>query len=358
MKRTLLYIGLVLVLLSCKKPEEDEPEVIIPVVSDTSSTRLKGLFILNEGTWQQNNASLSYFDADMGTVETSMFENHVGRKLGDVANDMLISKGQLYILINNSHTLEKYDIEARTSKQLSIVDFQSTGRSPRHLFLGDDGDLYISSFDGVVSVIDTASLVVKQLYRVGRNPEELVISNNVLFVCNSGGLDFPNYDSTVSVIDLSTQKSIDTLFVGLNVQHIAKDNQGRLFIGTNGNYNDVDPRLFVFDGVSRKQLTAFDYPVGDIQIYGDQIFIQNSSTGAIDKLNEQTLTIEPNFLAPIDVKTLSGFKVDTLLERVYCMDALNYLSSGKVFCYNYQGEKQFQINVGVIPSTLIINHKQ
>ena len=73
---------------------------------------------------------------------------------------------------------------------------------PRYL-AADGGKVYMTYYYGhAVAVLDTASLEVERVIPVGRYPEQIVISNNRLYVANSGGLDYPNYGTTVSVIDL------------------------------------------------------------------------------------------------------------------------------------------------------------
>src|SRR5690554_7499977 len=56
--------------------------------------------------------------------------------------------------------------------------------------------VFVSSYDGYVSAIDTSSLTVTNRIKVGRNPEGICISNNSLFVANSGGLDYKDRKST------------------------------------------------------------------------------------------------------------------------------------------------------------------
>ena len=226
MKNGSLYLFVFLLIFSCKKPEDDQP--LTPIIEDLNY-QFKGVFVLSEGTWQQNNASLNYFDFTKKEVTENYFSQKTGRQLGDVGNDMLYVNHTLFMLINGSNTLEKLDTKTGETKQLRIVNFQNTGRQPRQLFLATSGDLFITSFDDFVSIVDTLSLTVKKILRVGRDPEGLVVVGNKLFVANSGGLDFPNYESTVSVIDITKYTSIDTLQVGLNPGSINLDNYGNMY---------------------------------------------------------------------------------------------------------------------------------
>ena len=85
--------------------------------------------------------------------------------------------------------------------------------------VSEGGKVYISYYNGYVARLDTASLEVEAKVKVGRNPEQLAVSSNKLFVSNSGGMDYSTevgYDKTVSVVDLSTFTEIKKLDVVLN----------------------------------------------------------------------------------------------------------------------------------------------
>lgn len=65
-----LFISIVF--SGCKKPEPDNP------VTDLS----KGYYVLNEGSWQMNNTSLSFVNLN-GNVLPDAFVSMNGRGLGD-----------------------------------------------------------------------------------------------------------------------------------------------------------------------------------------------------------------------------------------------------------------------------------
>ena len=83
---------------------------------------------------------------------------------------------------------------------------------------------------------------VEAKVKVGRNPEQLAVSSNKLFVSNSGGMDYSTevgYDKTVSVVDLSTFTEIKKLDVVLNPTRIQADEQGNVYVVSMGNYADI-----------------------------------------------------------------------------------------------------------------------
>ena len=84
---------------------------------------------------------------------------------------------------------------------------------PRY-FAACDGKVFVSYYDGYIARIDTATLEVDAMVKVGRNPEQLAVCNGYLYVANSGGMDLNTAlgcDNTVSVVNLSTFTEVEKI---------------------------------------------------------------------------------------------------------------------------------------------------
>ena len=92
-----------------------------------------------------------------------------------------------------------------------------SSRQPRSIAFDKD-KAYVCSFDGTVARIDTTSLEIEAIITAGRNPDDICVQNNKLYVSNSGSLDYsgPGVDNTVSVIDITTFKETKKIEVGPN----------------------------------------------------------------------------------------------------------------------------------------------
>ena len=149
--KTIALLALSSVLIfSCKKGEE---QIDIPVVR-------AGLFILNEGGFMSNNASLSYYNYDTKTITNDYFASQNQRGLGDTGNDVKIYGSKMYIVVHGSNTIEI--VNAKTVKSIKKLSFvnNGTGRQPRYLAFHKN-KAFISSFDGTVAVLDTAHVCDK-----------------------------------------------------------------------------------------------------------------------------------------------------------------------------------------------------
>src|ERR1700733_6442425 len=147
-KFSLLAIALIASVISCKK--DDKPAPVPPVVTT-------GVYALNEGSFNGNNTTLTYYDFSTSTPTTDFYHNANGSGLGDTGNDMIIYGSKLYIVMNVSSYLE-ID-EALTAKNIKKIDLKTASSQPRtpRYIVAYKNKVLVSSWDGTVAVIDTAA---------------------------------------------------------------------------------------------------------------------------------------------------------------------------------------------------------
>ena len=189
-----------------------------------------------------NNAGLSCFNLNTLTMTVDTFMNVNEKGLGDTANDMIVYGSKMYIAVYGSSIIEVTDLSGKSIKQI-----KSSGDAllPR-FFTANEGKVYVSLYDGYVARLDTASLEIEQKVKVGRNPEQLVVANNKLYVANSGGLDYNTpvgYDKTVSVIDLASFQETKKIEVVTNPVNLVTDSQGDVYLVSMGDYGAI-PNTF------------------------------------------------------------------------------------------------------------------
>lgn len=353
MKLNLYLLGIVLVLISsCKKTDDPGPSV----------ASAKGVYILSEGNFFANNAKLSYRDAESGTVYGDYFAQQnplLSSGLGDLANDMIIYGSKLYIVVNVSSNVTVLNATNGTFVSRIPIQAGSTDRQPRYA-AAKNGKLYVTSYDGTVSVIDTTSLSVTNTINVGPNPEDMLIYNNKLFVANSGGFNTVP-DSTVSVIDLSTNSEIARLKVGVNPQRLAVNSTGEIYVTAYGNFADIPASVTVINGNTNTVIgslgSAFEYD--HVKIYKDMAYFYNNYSGSasLKMYNTQThAVVRDEFIT--DATTVSvvyGIDFDEQNDDVYICDAVNFSDPGNVTCFDAAGKKKFSFSVapGISPNKVV-----
>lgn len=345
LKLSALSIAVILsvILASCHKDKKVSP-VSPPVTS--------GLYVLNQGTFNNNNSTLSFYDYTSKQVTPDIFATANNHGLGDTGNDIEIYGSKMYIVVNVSSTIEVVD--KKTAKSISQIKlFNGTvAREPRDIVFYKT-NAYVTSYDGTVAVIDTAALTVSKYINVGRNPEQLAVANGKLYVANSGGLGYPNFDKTVSVIDLNTLTVTKTLTVGFNPQNVAADAYGNVYVLAAGDYGSNPSSLAIIDDNTDvvKSLTNFDGSAMTIQ--GDNLyFITSSNKIEVYNVKSQLVTNAGFITDGTVVTTPYSLAVDGTTGEVFVTDAKNYASNGSVFAFDKTGKKEYSVTVGINPGRI------
>lgn len=346
--RLISFCFLILLFFSCKK-DKPEPEVV-------ASQLKNGMLVLCEGLFQQNNATLSWINLDNDAINTDFFNAKNGRLLGDTGNDMEVYGGKIYIVVNNSNTLEVLSKSTGVViKQIQMVD-GAVGKQPRSIvFAGSKA--YITCYDGFVDVLDTVSLSITQRIQVGANPEGLAVSNGKLFVANSGGLNAV-VDSTVSVIDLSTNQEITKITVGKNPGSVKVDSQGEVYVIARGNYGTIPSRMVRINPLTNTLEQTFSFDASGMEPMNNYFIISfynyTTETSEIKLFNTDTETIENNsFISTAMITTLFGVRYNSLENKIYCLDAMGYTNTGYVRRYSADGVYEKSYHVGLNPNNIV-----
>jgi YVTN family beta-propeller protein len=336
-------LALLFILASCHKDAKVTP----PHVAVTD-----GYYILNQGLFNDNNSTLSFYSYTSKQVAADIFSAVNSRGLGDTGNDIEIYGSKMYIVMNVSSTVEVVDAKSAKSLQQIKLFNGATAREPRDVVFYKN-NAYVTSYDGTVAVIDTTSLTVSKYITVGRNPEQLTVANGKAYVANSGGLDYPNYDKTVSVIDLSSNTVIKTLTVVVNPQNVAVDNYGNVYVLSAGDYNTVKSSLAVIDANTDVVKSQKDFDGSNMIIQGDNLYFI-SSANKIEVYSVKTQGISnASFISDgTAITTPYAIAVDGTTGEVFVTDAKDYVSNGSVYAFDKTGKLEYSITAGINPGKI------
>ncbi|RYF23899.1 MAG: YncE family protein [Flavobacteriales bacterium] len=363
--KVILLIGLTTVLWSCRKergivPEEQEQ------LPGQDITAVNGFYLLNEGNWGSGRASLDYFDYASGIYKRNIhgqINPDATLGLGDVGNDIQIYGSKLYIVVNASNKLEILDV--KTAQKLGEVDIANCRYVTFH-----KSKAYVTAYEGVVAVIDTASFKLETKIPVGQQPEEMAVIGEKLYVANSGGYNAPNYERTISVIDLNTNKEVKKIDVGINLHRLKVDQYGDIYVTSRGDYNDIKSALYVIDSKTETVKKKFDIAASNLAIDRDFAYIigtawsnaTQSETISYAKVNVKDETIlSGGFITDGTDKDISkpyGIAVDPLSSDIFVTDARDYVTPGKLHCFDKTGKKKFDVTTGDIPAHLVFYTKK
>lgn len=347
--KNLLLISLTLVSMSCKKDTKK------PI--STEGEMSNGILVLNEGLFQLNNSNLSWIDLKDNQVNNQIFEEKVGRGLGDTGNDMLVYGSKLYILTTTSSTIEILD--AKTFKpltQLSVVE-NGTSQQPRSL-TAINGEIYFSTFGGKLWCIDTSSLVVKAKIQVGLNPDQLTNDGTYIYVSNSGGLNNPVYDSTVSVVNPLTKTEVKKVVVAKNPGGIIVGPDGNIYVIARGNYTEIKPTLHRINRQTLERDTVYSIQASHLEPFSATHFVIGY-TNAVGKTELGKFDVQSQKITSEKFIDISAFKMFYAIQympktdQFYLFDAMSYTESGKMYVYNSLGVIQNVYTLSLNPSKAI-----
>lgn len=368
---TILYLLFGLTALSSCRNEDI---VAYPIEDNTGEkviTEYLGLYMLNEGNMGSNKCTLDYLDLATGVYTRNIYPSRNPNQvmeLGDVGNDIKIYGNSLWMVINMSNKVEVAN--AMTAVSRGHVDIPNC----RYVTF-DGGYAYVSSYVGEIGAesvvggvykVDTTSLQVVSKVNVGYQPDELVVNDGKLYVANSGGyeaLQGRGYDRRVSVIDLATFRHEYDIDVAPNLSLIRADQYGRLWVASRGNYGNYPPRLYLLEKNAAGKMVrsdSIDTSVSGMCFEGDSIYYYGTTTGSNHKpvntfgiidiakkeiVNTHLIT-EPEDNA---IKTAYGILVHPITHDIYIADATNYVSSGKLYCFDREGNFKWFTWTGDIP---------
>ena len=361
----------VLLFASCRKDARPitgtDQGITPPVDTTTGPLAVKGLYLLNEGNMNQNKASLDYLNYSTGVYTLDLYGQanpSVVKGLGDVGNDIGVYGGKVYIVVNNSNKVEVLDRTTNTRiKQVNIINCRniafSGDKAYVSAYLGTVGDPHAPN--GIVAEIDTATLTITRKVTVGRQPEQIAIVGQKLYVTNSGGYSPSDYERTVSVIDLASFTEIRRIDVAINLDRCIAGKYGKLYVTSRGDYYSTPSDLYVIDTGKDSVIRDFHLPASNLWIDDNTAYVYATdfsyvtgkwtvSYNMID-VRADTLLSRKFITDGTDrmIRIPYGIAVHPITKEVLVTDARDYVTPGTLYCFDPAGNKKWSVITGDIP---------
>lgn len=354
LRKTLLFtlIGfLPLTYISCEEEGIENPS------EDESKEQVEGIYVVNEGQFGSNNGSITLINPDSAEVINDYFEANNGRTPGDVVQDLSFYNGKGYIVANNSKNLAVIDKESFV--QTGIIDSLSF---PRQFLAIDETKGYLTngssadSSKGHVLVIDLEALVITDSIEVGRGPECMVKTDNLVFVTNSGGFKI---DNTVSIIDPSSNEVVKTVEVGDIPTDITKDNNDNIWVlcKGRGSYQAGGPTNSELVKIHSDDYKTTHFDLGKITSYGNYLLAMSPNkdtlfyTGAEGvyamNINDSEAPAEP-----VINQVPYGLDINPENGNIFCLVS-SYQAKGYAFRYNKDYTLTDSVQVGYNPNAVV-----
>ncbi|MEO8885415.1 MAG: DUF5074 domain-containing protein [Mucilaginibacter sp.] len=340
---------LAIIAVSCHKVDK-----IVAPTTPPQLNNFAGIYVLNQGNSGANNSVLSYFDFstwnswNLMNHKFTIFSLTNNINLGDTGNDAEIYGSKMFVTVTNSNIIDV--MEAKTAKLIKQININQ----PRSIvFVGSNA--FVTSYQGTVSIIDTAALTINKIITVGSYPEQMVVSNNKLYVANSGINNPPVYNNTVSVIDLAGLTVIKTITVSnVNPFSMAADTYGHVYVGCLGDNKKMLPSTVEIDNTTDAVVLLPDLNLAygsPLVVSGDLLYYTGTDfqVSGFD-CKHQTIT-KPEIFAQNTFGSAIAVNNDT--GEVFVASALNKL------IYTFDNNRQiiYQINTGINPVKVLLVKK-
>lgn len=318
-----------------------------------------GLFIINEGNFMYDNASLSYYMIDSMKVLNEVFFRTNALPLGDVAHSMTSMDSIGFVVVNNSGKI--YALNTGNFNFEGVI----TGLlSPRYMHILSKNKAYVTDlYASSITIVDpselkvTGSINVKNMNRdfYQHSTEQMLQYDNFVFVnCWS-------YDNMILVVDSETDKLVDSLEVIRQPNSMVLDENNKIWVLSDGGFpgspNGKEiPGLTKIDAETREiEMTYYfgenDFP-RNLKINGnrDTLYFINTSIFRQDVNSD----INPQlFIKSHYSQGYSGgfyaLGIDPITSEVYVADAIDNIQRGRVYRYKTDRSPVDTFNVGIIP---------
>ncbi len=328
----------------------DEPENPENSSENNFSGR-RGFFIINEGLFQQANASIDFYDLDTKEVLHDIFFTANQRPLGDVAQSMNKIGNKIWIVVNNSGK-----IEIVKSKNFKSIMTLTGFTSPRYLLFHTNGKAYLSDlYKESLYVIDTLTGQTIKEISTSKSCEYLIEAGNYIFALNWSSLN-DSLNNTVTIIDALSDSAIKSVILTKEPNSAAIDKNGNIWILCSGGFfYEETPALYCMNpqGEILKKLEFFGN-----QPYPTRLCI-NPSRDTLFYLNKDVYRMG---IADDDLPSLPFIQANN--RSLYGLDAGNYIllsdpldyqQNGNIYVYSRSGQLLSTFRAGMIPSGFLWN---
>jgi len=301
-------------------------------------------FILCEGNFQQSNASLWGINEDLDSLSGPIYWDSEN-PLGDVGQSLAVKDGRLFIVMNNSHSLEIMDASLDDSLVFE-TSLEFAGLSPRYIAFGDN-NAFVSAW-GIngIAVIDLQTYEITDTISVNGLPEDLIYKDGKLFVALNMN-SFWGAENKVLEISLNSTPTITDTFEVVNGPEKLLLDGDDLFV--TGIHYDVSWNSIV--GISKINLT-------------DKTVVNNEH--GVGSSASDIIKIDGNFYQSFNGKILH-LNMDLTLEssnefgdysNIYSMwsdgeyvfiGQSDYIAPDTVVVINSNGEMENTFTVGALP---------
>lgn len=356
--RLLVVAAMLLVLSACGSNTTTEPTQK-PTPADSVA------LVVNQGTYGQDNASLTRINFRTGTVDLDWFgAANNGQKLGAIANDIALKGDTAFVTVTTSKTIEAINI--RTGKSVGRIQFTGQSEPWRITIVSPTlGVVTTTNGDGI-AIFDPTTIQLVTTITTGPATEGVVVRGNYVFVANSGFGDLRQgepHAGTIAVVNLTTRQVERYLNAGPNVRELVLSDDGkRLYAFYQHIYSQPDSLqgIIEYDAETYQEIRRWRLRCGgSLQFYRGSLYAFDYdpaiySAKNILRFDVSQQTVNPTSIPLPTGTTPSGFVFNRRDGSIVLFDARDYQSNGRVIVLSSSGQVLREYECGVAPVRAVL----
>lgn len=305
-----------------------------------------GYIVSNEGNFGSPNASVSFIDADLTTVQNSIFDEvNPSENLGDVLNHIAFGDQHAFLVMNNSNkvvVVDRFSFEYVTTLTENFA-------LPRYAVV-EDGKLYVSNSQTKdVAVYDANDFSFITTIAIDKTVELLKADEDKLFVQNASF----GTGNEITVIDINSNQITKTLTVD-GVLNSIDDEDGILYA-----LHSEGVTKFNMSTATEVETINFSGEItkpSKLNIEDDKIFFITGTEVYVFDLNVSEITAEPAFEVDLEESNFStGYAFSVDQGNIFYSDAKGFTEDSKVYIYNYSGNLIKTVTTGIGSNAVYFN---
>jgi len=297
--------------------------------------------IVNEGGFQQANATMGLYDRNEFNFQDSFFIQIAQAPLGDIFQSMYLHGDLAYLVVNNSGTIEVVNLN--TAEHLGTI----TGlHSPRFIEISGSLGYVTNLFTNEIQVVDLNTLeVIDQIPFPGWSEQLLWLDDQLLISCSN--CDF------AYLLNPANGEIADSVFVTENTAFLEALPNGNIVAMSSGS----------FDGSQQPSISLIssDLEILDTRTIDTDNFIDAISTDN----NGQRLYFADGGVYSIDFVANSLGDPQSFIDtgdtgiyqisvspqgELFITNARDFSGRGEILLFDSNGNKIIEFEAGILPS--------
>jgi len=339
--RCVLACVAVTMLFACKK-EKNSTVGSTPAYIEPGN----GVFIGNEGAFGSGNASVMYYRFGDAAASADLYAANNGQPLGDVLQSLFMDGSRLYMMVNNSQTIQSAQLPSFTNA-VTITGLPS----PRYMAKSDADVAFVTNYGShELSRVSLSQHAVTGVIGLPDWSDAVLYANHKLYVT------VPAKDK-VYVCDPTSMQVTDSVQVGIGGNALVADKNGMLWVFAAGeSWNNVSGALVKFNPNTDQVVGSFDLGLTQgsagrlcANATGDTLYYLN---GDVFRMSIDDAALPQPFIAA-GSRSLYGLYRHPTRALLFVTDAKDFSQNGDVSMYSANGALQKTLPAGVAPSSVL-----